>query len=337
MSISTSTTDSAPTSTRMCPVCGKPNIAMGIFCGDCGHFLGEFHESPRSLQESPDDVREKPGETRKSRILTSSEKLKRRLRASWKRQGWLMVLGILVIFGLSPILALHNLTMSGVPHVQPERVIWSDLRSILSRRLALTLADVDGLAKAALNDIPRDTDEILCAQAKALKSYLDAVGRNDPPIFKWLPDQGNICKSHLIGFSEAHPIGMFPDVPIDHPVYRAWKCLIHWRIPLSASVEETRKATARPFEPLLWDDWNYTSGKILQLLGKETGRIPAFQRMKSGPVTRPEFFLTLGQMAKLMEIPGELSQTGGSPKPFLSRFEAFSVLSYLLERKEEQR
>lgn len=117
----------------------------------------------------------------------------------------------------------------------------------------------------------------------------------------------------------------FPDIPADHPVYRAWKSLLGLGIhPMDSS------GCASPRSPLAWDDWK----KVVFLtfiafpIPQEAQRM--FPGNGHGTLSGRQLSDQLRLLARFWRIAPPASEFEGTSTP--DRLEAFAALSRLLTK-----
>ncbi len=118
---------------------------------------------------------------------------------------------------------------------------------------------------------------------------------------------------------------LFQDVPLDHPLYRAWKTLLKTGAPLS-----DRNESSRPYDPLTWEDWNRVVGHAFQQLVPEleVQQLLAFHR--SGPMHPQDLRSELMELGRLLEVGKADAYLPAGSVEIPSRLEAFAALSRLL-------
>jgi len=121
---------------------------------------------------------------------------------------------------------------------------------------------------------------------------------------------------------------IYSDVPIDHPVYRAWSTLIEDRITLH---DETRRA--RPFDSVKWSEWNNCIKQILNKLGINRVSEIRSTLYRTGNMNSEEIRLSCTTLAKLLSISESANYLTRIPLFLPTRLEALAVLANIFKEK----
>jgi len=317
----------------VCPICGKSNFGGAKFCGGCGK---------SRLQLFPHDFTTIP----QSEGLFSGKLVSWMIRStnrptasfSYKKLAAIMIGLALATFALSPILALQSKCSPVEKFFRENQINWGEFRSYLSRKLGLTLSEVEKIAQKAFSALPEAEQLITCDQVKAIERTLSEWDIQFRQLLRLLPEKGPFLRLYLEDFPQKTEAPFFNDVPLDHPVYLAWKALLNQGIPLKSQGNADEKfPSASPFDPITWEDWNPVLQIVSGNLNEEFISSQLGLSNPSGPIPREILKKCLAYLARAWEVSDGTGQLNLSSLPNPTRLEAFAALSELLERKMAQR
>ncbi len=234
-------------------------------------------------------------------------------------------LAVMVMFGLWPLLAGSSATW-GSGRIEPAKpVFWSDLQSFLSRQLGVSLSDTEVLARAAWGEVPSSRAPMTCERAQGLEAVINKTGDRPLILFPNIPFRGPLLERHLA--SDAAEPGPFADVPLDHPLYEAWRALLALRPLPPVMLNENRAA---PYESLRWEEWQPLVASVWRVC--RPGKEPPAELLldRSGVVAGAELDRSLSVLGTGLGV--EIGQTPFRAIPPItpSRMEAFAALSGIL-------
>lgn len=161
------------------------------------------------------------------------------------------IVSMLVLCALWPtptLTAAKNLTTPALEGGKP--AFWNDMQNYISKKLGLSISDTELLARAAWGDIPSLHLPMTCERALAIESVINQRGNKPLVVFPNIPFRGPLLDRHLqMTASEPAP---FSDVPLDHPVYDAWRPLLAMT-PTPPVALPSGKAC--PYEVIRWEEW----------------------------------------------------------------------------------
>lgn len=253
------------------------------------------------------------------------------LRGSWRRHGWKVVWLAVGLFLLLPLFGFATQCVQGGSAVAAPPVCWSDFQSYLSRHLAITLAEADVLAQAAWGAAPAPETPLTVDQVRAIEAV---INQKEEEKIRLIPSdlaEGPLRQNHLVPLSSSRSdAGRFTDVPLDHPVYLAWRALLQLELPLADD-----EGRARPFEPVLGNDWRRLLTALFQTAGVTGTPTPPRYADPAGPMTGDDLRRSLLEVRSVLGLP--LSDRGLEASlvdRHPTRLEAFGVLSDLLMELE---
>jgi len=234
-------------------------------------------------------------------------------------------LAVMVMFGLWPLLAVSSGKWNGGREEPAKPVFWSDLQSFLSRQLGVSLADTEVLARAAWGEVPSSRTPMTCERAQGLEAVVNKTGDRPLVLFPNIPFRGPLLERHLA--SDAAEPGPFADVPLDHPLYEAWRALLALR-PLPPITLSGNRAA--PYESLRWEEWQPLVASVWRVC--RPGKEPPAELLldRSGVIAGVELDRSLSVLGGGLGI--EIGQTPFRAIPPItpSRMEAFAALSGIL-------
>ncbi|MBI3038219.1 hypothetical protein HYY75_04080 [bacterium] len=212
-----------------------------------------------------------------------------------------------------------------------EKILWSDLRSHISRHVGLTLHEVDNLAEASLGEIPAINSQMTCDEAIKIEAFLISASGVDISLFQNLHQTGYLQRTNLLDSTSQQKLITFSDVPLDHPVYVAWRALLRLEIFPVDSLNRVRV-----HDPIRWDDWKSVIEALdnrLELNGKLQSSLNVDHRGIMCGQDVQESLVILRQVLELKEIS---LFSGISPDFVPNRLEAFGAISQLIEETSKQ-
>jgi len=236
-----------------------------------------------------------------------------------------VALAVMLICGLWPLLALTRATLSRATSEGEKPAFWADLQSHISRRLGVSLADTELLARTAWGDVPSSQTPMTCDRALSIETVINQRGDRPLVLFPNVPFRGPLLEKHLAAVaSEPAP---FADVPLDHPLYDAWRTLLAMRpVPPVAR----QGGYAAPYESIRWEEWQPLVASVWRAC--RPGHVPPDELMleRSGVVTGGDIDHSLAILGKGLGV--ETGQTAFNAIPPItpSRMETFAALSRIL-------
>ncbi|HNV69585.1 MAG TPA: hypothetical protein PKO06_07815 [Candidatus Ozemobacteraceae bacterium] len=117
---------------------------------------------------------------------------------------------------------------------------------------------------------------------------------------------------------------LFQDVPLDHPLYRAWKTLLKTGAPLA-----DRDESSHPYDPVTWEDWNRVVSHAFQQLVPELEIQQLLALHRAGPMHPQDLKSELMELGRALEVDRVESYLPAHAIDVPSRLEAFAALSRL--------
>jgi len=245
--------------------------------------------------------------------------------AARKRLAVGATLIVMIICGLWPLRALSRATFTHATPEDAQAASWADLQSHISRRLGVSLADTELLARAAWGDVPEPQSPMTCDRALSIETVINQRGDRPLVLFPNVPFRGPLLERYLgVVASEPAP---FADVPLDHPLYDAWRTLLAMRpVPPVA----LQGGYAAPYEAIRWEEWQPLVASVWRAC--RPGCVPPDELMleRSGGIAGGDIDRSLVMLAKGLGV--EIGQTAFNAIPPMtpSRMEAFAALSRIL-------
>ncbi len=237
--------------------------------------------------------------------------------------GIVSVLILCALWPMPTLTAAKNLTTPALEGGKP--VFWNDMQSYISTKLGLGITDTELLARAAWGDIPSLHLPMTCERALAIESVINQRGSKPLVVFPNIPFRGPLLDRHLrMTASEPAP---FSDVPLDHPVYDAWRPLLAMTPPPPVALPSGK---ACPYEVIRWEEWQPLVAAAWRSF--RPGRTPPEEILaeRAGTVTGNDADRSLRALAEGLGV--EIGETPfrGNPQGTPSRMETLAALSRLL-------
>lgn len=244
-----------------------------------------------------------------------------------------------VLSGLS--MSLLILSGFGVRHDVPDTALrqelmkvvpWAELRTWMGTRLGLSPEEVDRLAVKALGAIPVSDRLMMRSQMRRISSWIRGRITEASATLPEISGDGYLLMVDLIrkGRGGESP---FNDLPLDHPVYSAWKALLDLELADGLSDAEGR---ARPYDSLQWEEWTEVCRRIEQRFSGGSPRPREGGARMVGEMSLAALNSALDEMSRFPAFEGRTGGDSQSWKPASnSRMEAFAALSVLLGQSSE--
>lgn len=237
--------------------------------------------------------------------------------------GIVSVLVLCALWPMPTLTAARNLTSPALENGKP--VFWNDMQKYISRKLGLSISDTELLARAAWGDIPSLHLPMTCERALAIESVINQRGNNPLVVFPNIPFRGPLLDRHLqMTASEPAP---FSDVPLDHPVYDAWRPLLAMTPPPAVALPNGK---ACPYEVIRWEEWQPLAAAVWRSC--RPGRTPPEDILaeRSGTFSGDDADRSLRALGEGLGV--EIGETPfrANPQGTPSRMEMLAALSRLL-------
>lgn len=237
--------------------------------------------------------------------------------------GAVSVLILCALWPMPTLTAAKNLSAPALEGGKP--VFWDDMQTYVSNKLGLSISDTELLARAAWGDIPSLHLPMTCERALAIESVINQRGSKPLIIFPNIPFRGPLLDRHLQTTASAP--APFSDVPLDHPLYDAWRPLLTMDPPPPVALPNGK---ACPYEVIRWEEWQALIAAVWRSC--RPGRTPPEEVLaeRSGTVSGDDADRSIralgeGLGVKIGETPF-LANPRGTP----SRMETLAALSRLL-------
>ncbi len=237
--------------------------------------------------------------------------------------GIVSVLILCALWPMPTLTAARSMTTPSLEGGKP--AFWNDMQEYISKKLGLSISDTELLARAAWGDIPSLHLPMTCERALAIESVINQRGSRPLVVFPNIPFRGPLLDRHLLMTASAP--APFSDVPLDHPVYDAWRPLLAMTPPPPVALPSGK---ACPSEVIRWEEWQPLVASVWRSC--RPGRTPPEELLseRSGTVTGDEADRSLRALGEGMGV--ELGETPfrANPQGTPSRMETLAALSRLL-------
>ncbi|HOT28583.1 MAG TPA: hypothetical protein PLU72_10360 [Candidatus Ozemobacteraceae bacterium] len=236
------------------------------------------------------------------------------------------IVSVLVLCALWPMPTLTAAKSMTIPALEGGKpVFWNDMQEYISKKLGLSISDTELLARAAWGDVPSLHLPMTCERALAIESVVNQRGTGSLVVFPNIPFRGPLLDRHLQMTASAP--APFSDVPLDHPVYDAWRALLAMTPPPPVALPSGK---ACPYEVIRWEEWQPLVAAVWRSC--RPGRTPPEDVLaeRSGTVTGDDADRSLRALAEGLGV--EIGETPfrANPQERPSRMETLAALSRLL-------
>lgn len=236
------------------------------------------------------------------------------------------VTSLVILCGLWPLPSLKAAKTWNVPSPESGKpVFWADMQTYISKHLGLSVADTELLARAAWGDVPSVNLPMTCERALAIETIINQRDNKPLVVFPNIPFRGPLLERHLqMPTREPAP---FSDVPLDHPLYDAWRSLLAMTPPPPVALLDGK---ACPYESIRWEEWQPLVAAIWRSC--RPGRIPPEELLveSSGSISGDDADHSIRVLGEGLGVDIGETTFRANPQAAPSRMEAFAALSRLL-------
>lgn len=248
------------------------------------------------------------------------------LHVATRRNLAIGVTSIVIMCGFSPLQSLTSAkSWDSTSSESGKPVFWADMQSHISRRLGLSLADTELLARAAWGDVPSVNLPMTCERALAIEAIINQRGNEPLVVFPNIPFRGPLLDRYLQ--SATQESAPFSDVPLDHPLYDAWRPLLSMAPPPPVALQDGK---ACPYERIRWEEWQPLVASVWRAC--RPGRVPPDELLveSSGTISGGDADRSLRVLGQSLGIDIGETSFHANPQVSPSRMETLAALSRLL-------